>query len=316
MEQTEPRISVIIPVYNVEKYLARCLESVLNQTFTEFEIVAVVDGSPDSSVLIARSWAGRDSRIRVIEKPVNGGTMEARRTGYENARGEFVVFCDGDDTLPGDALEKMYSLVSQGRDIVFCGLRILRPDGSVKIMPRLRTADASEDLYLALLQQKMTWYLCGGIYRRTLFSEGKLETFGRQCVNEDYMMIIQLLQRTDKIAFYNEPVYDYHLQESSSSQGPQTLDKLHQELRANKWSCDYLCRLGIHPDKARWLYLRRVVKCMPRGFSRRQIFDSGLVDRDLVTLGNIYRYVGPKYVVKYLYWTIVRSLTPASRRPV
>lgn len=308
MTKDTPLISIVIPTYNVGRYLSRCLDSVTAQTLTDFEALVVNDCSTDDSAAIAREYSLRDPRIRLIDKPRNEGTMLARRSGYEAARGEFVVFCDGDDIMPSDALERLHALTADGTDIVLAGLRMISPDGEIKLKPRIRTdIRTRDDIYEALLRQRITWYMCAAIFRRTLF-ENELETFHKQCVNEDYMMLLQLLLLTERVKFVNEYVYDYLLQSNSITQGAPSEHKLHQELHANRWSCDFLCSHGIQPDLARWLYIRRIVKCLPRGYTRRQIFDSGLLDTELFTIANINRYVGPKYVFKYLYWSAVNGL--------
>lgn len=99
-----PKVSVIVPVYKVEKYLPECIESVLAQTFTDFELILVDDGSPDNSGKICDDYAARDPRIRVFHKE-NGGVTSARRLGVENAKGEWVMFVDSDDKLFPHALD-------------------------------------------------------------------------------------------------------------------------------------------------------------------------------------------------------------------
>lgn len=307
MTKDTPLISIVIPTYNVGRYLSRCLDSVTAQTLTDFEALVVNDCSTDDSAAIAREYSLRDPRIRLIDKPRNEGTMLARRSGYEAARGEFVVFCDGDDIMHPDCLEKLYALTTDGTDIAMAGVCMTDGD-KIKLKPRIRAdVRTRDDIYEALLRQRITWYMYAAIFRRSLF-DNDLETFYMQCVNEDYMMLLQLLLLTDRVKFVNEYVYDYMLQPGSITQGAPSERKLHQELHANRWSCDFLCSRGIQPDLARWLYIRRIVKCLPRGYTRRQIFDSGLLDTELFTIANINRYVGPKYVFKYLYWSAVNGL--------
>lgn len=101
-----PKVSVIIPVYNAEKYLRRCVDSILAQTFTDFELLLVDDGSKDASGAICDEYADRDNRVRVFHKE-NGGVSSARNLGLDNARGEWVTFCDADDEVTGTYLEDM-----------------------------------------------------------------------------------------------------------------------------------------------------------------------------------------------------------------
>ncbi len=116
--QNKPVISVIIPVYNVEKYLSRCLDSVLNQTFSDWEAICVDDGSPDNSAKILAKYARRDSRFRVIHKD-NGGLSDARNVGVAAARGDYVLFLDSDDFIHPQTLEITHNMaICHGADMV------------------------------------------------------------------------------------------------------------------------------------------------------------------------------------------------------
>lgn len=118
-----PTISVIVPVYNTEKYLSKCIDSILAQTYTDFELLLIDDGSPDRSGAICDEYAKRDTRIRVFHKP-NGGVSSARNMGLDNARGEWITFVDSDDTIVPNFLNvffsnnKYYDLYIQGYCIV------------------------------------------------------------------------------------------------------------------------------------------------------------------------------------------------------
>ncbi len=102
------KCSIVVPCYNVERYLSQCIESLCKQTLTDIEIILVDDGSPDDSGKICDGWAERDSRIKVIHKP-NGGVSAARNDGMAIANGEYIIFCDSDDWLPENALETLYN---------------------------------------------------------------------------------------------------------------------------------------------------------------------------------------------------------------
>ncbi|MBQ6543175.1 MAG: glycosyltransferase family 2 protein, partial [Clostridia bacterium] len=107
-----PLISVIVPVYKVEKYLPRCLDSILSQSFTDFELLLVDDGSPDSCPEICDEYARRDRRISVIHKE-NGGLSSARNAALERATGKYVSFVDSDDYITADALQTLYSALTE-----------------------------------------------------------------------------------------------------------------------------------------------------------------------------------------------------------
>ncbi|MBQ6848087.1 MAG: glycosyltransferase [Clostridia bacterium] len=117
-----PKISVIVPVYKVEKYLDKCVDSIINQTFTDIEILLVDDGSPDICGKMCDDWVKKDSRIKVIHKE-NGGLSDARNAGFEASVGEYVIFIDSDDFIEYNMLEVLYTLVTEhSADISVCGI--------------------------------------------------------------------------------------------------------------------------------------------------------------------------------------------------
>lgn len=116
MEVASPQISIIIPIYNAEKTLNRCLDSIKQQIFNDFEVLLIDDGSKDSSLTICKSYASKDSRFRVFEKE-NGGASSARNIGLNNAKGEYIAFCDSDDYVEPDWLIQFINGMSHA-DIV------------------------------------------------------------------------------------------------------------------------------------------------------------------------------------------------------
>ena len=122
-------LSVVIPVYNVEKYLQQCVDSIINQLTDECEIILVDDGSPDGSGEICDRYANKDSRINVIHQQ-NGGLAAARNTGLDYARGEYVAFVDSDDYLDGHCIAKILSWISSGgADVCFMRAMKVFPNG-------------------------------------------------------------------------------------------------------------------------------------------------------------------------------------------
>lgn len=118
-----PILSIIVPVYNVENYLRQCIESILKQTFTDFELILVNDGSPDSSPVICDEYAKKDSRIKVLHKE-NGGLISARKAGLEVANGQYIGFVDSDDWIEPNMYEEFYTAMATGVDIAICGFYI------------------------------------------------------------------------------------------------------------------------------------------------------------------------------------------------
>lgn len=128
---SSPKISVIVPVYNLEKYLEHTLDMLLNQTYKNLEIILVDDGSSDKSPEICDRFAAQNNNIIVIHQK-NSGVSAARNAGIAAATGEYIGFCDGDDYIDNDIYEFLYNIaVSDNADIAICGVRIIQPNGSV-----------------------------------------------------------------------------------------------------------------------------------------------------------------------------------------
>ena len=124
-------VSVVLPIYNVEKYLNRCIESVVRQTYKKIEIILVDDGSPDGCPQKCDDWAKRDGRIKVVHKK-NAGLGYARNTGIENASGEYICFFDSDDYIADDTIEKAYEAVKkENADIGIFGFSTVDKNGNV-----------------------------------------------------------------------------------------------------------------------------------------------------------------------------------------
>ena len=116
-----PLISIIVPVYNVEKYIHRCIDSIIAQTFTDFECILIDDGSPDNSSVICDEYAEKDSRIKVVHNEKNIGSSVSRKIGLDKSCGEYILFIDADDYVEPDMLEKIYTkAVSENYDMVYC----------------------------------------------------------------------------------------------------------------------------------------------------------------------------------------------------
>lgn len=116
-----PKVSIIVPIYNVEQYLSKCLDSLVNQTLKDIEIICVIDNSPDNSIEICKKFQANDDRIIIIDKPVNEGLGLTRNVGIEEAKGEYVAFCDSDDFVDIHMYEKLYDFAQEyDLDVAYC----------------------------------------------------------------------------------------------------------------------------------------------------------------------------------------------------
>ena len=203
-----PKISIIVPVYNVEEYIHRCIDSILAQTFTDFELILVNDGSPDQCGKICDEYAENDSRIKVIHKK-NGGLSDARNAGLEIAQGEYIGFVDSDDFIESDMYEKLYNACI---DNDVCLSMCARYDVYQNKKTSLFTLDAEElwtsDLAIGkfLMWDTIDSSACDKLIKRSLFNNIRFP-IGRY--NEDIYIIPRIIHHSGKIVHIGEPKYNY-----------------------------------------------------------------------------------------------------------
>lgn len=210
-------ISVIIPVYNSEKYLADCLDHILAQTYRDLELICIDDGSADQSAAILDRYAQSDSRIRVVHQ-TNSGVSAARNTGLDLARGDFITFVDSDDTLDADMYAHLLDLMnSHSADIAHCGYRKVFPDGSSKDVGGtdvLLVQDPMEAANCLLRGQYFTGGLWNKLYRAGLFENVRFDAELK--MNEDVLLNAALFKKAGKIVFHDVPLYHYYERTGSS----------------------------------------------------------------------------------------------------
>lgn len=226
------RFSVIVPIYNVEEYLSQCIESVLRQTFSDFELILVDDGSPDNSIGICNEYAQADSRVRVVRRK-NGGLSAARNTGIQNARGDYLVFLDSDDYwINKNGLELIDRVLSRKNvEAVFWLYRKVRDrynefaDG----IPDDFSAEYTDSTGLIPYIRGKRLAACAWdlAVSRTLFENGTLD-FEEGVYSEDVEWISRLIRSVGNYAFTNFVFNAYRLRDDSitKSIGEKNLDDL------------------------------------------------------------------------------------------
>ena len=231
-----PRLSVIVPFYNVEKYLAECLDSILAQDFRDIEVLLVDDGSPDGSRRIAERYVARDQRVRLLTRP-NGGLGAARNTGVRAARGSYLTFVVSDDRLPAGALRVLMAQASRsGSEIVmgaverFDSRRRWRPTWLPAVHTHPRTA-VTLDEFLPLLRNLYTW---NKVFRRDFWERQGL-WFREGVAYEDQPIITQLFARATSIDVIPDVVYEYRARDDKSSISQQTASLKDLRARIEAW---------------------------------------------------------------------------------
>ncbi len=214
-----PLVSVIVPVYNVEKYLYQCLESIVIQTYSNIEVIVVNDGSPDNSDLIIKEFSSKDSRIKLINQK-NAGLSAARNAGIKDATGEYIMFVDSDDWIESSMVEELLSKV-KGVDLVVCSYNRMYTS---KSNPRVLNVEG--ELNGTIFQRKLV-----GLYGSELKDPSQVDAFSIACAKlyktdiikkeliqfvstkkigtEDLLFNIQYSNQISRCYIYNEPLYNY-----------------------------------------------------------------------------------------------------------
>lgn len=214
----EELISIIIPVYNVNQYLVKCLESIVNQTYTNLQIVLVDDGSTDSSGRICDDYAKQDSRIKVIHK-INGGLSDARNTGINIANGDYITFVDSDDYVCNEYIETLFNLLKDyDADVAIGSFQYVNSNqysNNQEENNESNTAylwNAETTLRNMLLQQKITTSACVVLSKRTLWTDVR---FPAGKLFEDMGTSYKIYAKAKRVVYTDKVLYFYFIREGS-----------------------------------------------------------------------------------------------------
>ena len=221
-----PSISVIVPVYQAEKFLHRCLDSVARQTFSDWELILVDDGSTDGSAALCDHFAAKDNRVRVFHRKKNQGVSEARNLGINEAKGDYIAFLDADDCYEFQALETLWNLREQsGADAAACGLTYLWPGGKQSVQAQLPAgvyggAEIREKLVLPLTGDRLTQPVFNGysvcyLFSTELIRKNHIALDGPYL--EDELFVLEYFCNARTLAVTDQPLYRYFLHGESAT---------------------------------------------------------------------------------------------------
>ncbi|EGO8248310.1 glycosyltransferase, partial [Enterococcus faecalis] len=210
-----PKISIIVPVYNVEKYLEKCVRSILAQTFTDFELILVDDGSPDSSGAMCDQFAEQDQRVKVIHKE-NGGLSDARNAGIEIATGEYLGFVDSDDYIADDMYELLYTnIVKEDADLSICGIYdVYEGKEPVEKQQQYIVLDKVAAMKMILEAKVVSVHAVNKLYKKEIFEDIRYPV---GMITEDGAVILSILEHTEKIVIDTQQKYYYFHRANSIS---------------------------------------------------------------------------------------------------
>lgn len=249
------RISVIVPVFNLEKYIGRCLDSLVAQTYTDIEILVIDDGSQDNSFQIIREYERKYGNIKCI-KQKNSGVVAARLSGIAQATGNYIGFVDGDDYVEPDMYELLISNMQKYKaDISHCGYQMIFPDGRRKYF-----YNTGEEIWQNNIQGQID-LLCGEkiepglvnkLYKRELFDQLEIDRSIK--INEDLLMNYYLFQKANSSIFYDVCKYHYIIRNSSASRQDININKIKDPIKVKKLIMD-TCREPQIKSIAEKMYL-------------------------------------------------------------
>ena len=271
----KPLISIIVPVYNVETYLAKCVDSILAQTYTNLEIFLVNDGSSDCCGKLCDEYAKEDKRIKVIHKK-NGGLSDARNVAIDVTTGEFITFIDSDDYVTDDYIMTLYSLIEKYECKVSIALYNTFVEGS---KPKVVNRDYREDCQTNIkaieemfYQEKYDTASWAKLYHSSLFATGI--RYPKGIVYEDLSTTYLLIFQSDKVAFCNRRIYNYLLRRDSIEGSSFSSKKMDSALKVCELMESHLDILGkvMQAYQCRMMsFFFHLLLKMPDGYEQRNM---------------------------------------------
>ncbi|WP_413307033.1 glycosyltransferase [Bacillus sp. 1P10SD] len=246
-----PKISIIVPVYNVESYIHACIDSILDQSFTDFELILVDDGSSDRSGFICDDFSEKDNRIIVIHKE-NGGQSSARNRGIDAAKGDYIGFIDSDDWIHRDMYKILYSYaIEKDAEITACNLMQYDKNSESHLYSNNTTNqlfDKTSAMHELYLNERLTFSPCNKLYKKEIIQGLR---FKEGYILEDMDFAYKIIHQANKIYYTGQALYNYRFNEKSTMRKAFSKKRLDEfEVRRDM----YLFYLNNYPDIANELY--------------------------------------------------------------
>lgn len=307
-------VSVIVPVYQAEKYISQCLQSILNQTYREIEVILVDDGSKDHSLKICNTFAQKDDRVKVLHQE-NQGVSAARNRGLNEARGDYILFVDSDDTIENTMIEYMIAKAEEGcYDIVICGFDHVYIDRIETKIPKLKEGSYNRNYIYAnfweFYREGILHNIGTKLYSRRLLNDNHICFDEKRTVLEDIQFCMDAIKCTDSIYICPHNFYKYMMQTNQNS-----IQKTYRKnfyLNLQQFFC-FIESLGIEKSKDFYLtYMDAILLTLMNEFydDRKNVKNIIIEYKDICNLNYVKeasRYIIRKDVrfSKFLFYQVI-----------
>jgi glycosyltransferase involved in cell wall biosynthesis len=299
------KVSVIVPVYNVEPYLRRCLDSLVNQTLKDIEIICINDSSSDNSLVILKRYAKKDNRIKIIDFEKNQGVSVARNTGMEAAQGEYIGFCDPDDYVDLDFYEKLYALAkNKNADIAKTARKKIDISSNTEIIEILNPQILKHKSYF-------TYQFTTAIYRNDMLKKHGVKFPIRIIVSQDVCFLIHAVIVAKNVYVLNNTFYHYVRRDNSANSTIYSSKKMHSVLKS---MCLILNRINKAIEKDKYyvylyaLFFRNLLLLLTRNLEERNV---KRVARVAIKYFHKYKFSKKLNLYKIFDKSIYKSITTA-----
>lgn len=308
--KTSPLISVIVPLYNTEKYIAECIKSIISQTYTNLDILVINDASTDNGRTIVCQFQEQDSRIRIIDLKENGGITNARNTGLDNANGEFIAWCDSDDIYHHSFINTMYDILCKTEaDFVECQC-VSGQDFNPQLFDNIKIDNIEyaigekDDFLKRFASHQLQTSLWSKLFKKEVFSDFR---FPSNRLYEENLFYFHYYPVLKKAAYITAPLYFYRSRAGSIMKTLRERE-LQQELQL---SCDFLRFADSLPGRYKNAFRAKTLKLLLNIWQRSVTADIPIVKkcRWRKKISDIINTIGPYYTSEFISnkeWTLLK----------
>ena len=284
-------ISIVIPIYNSEKFIHRCLDSIISQTFKNWECILIDDGSQDDSGYICDEYAKKDKRFKVIHQK-NAGSASARNVGLQNSYAKYTAFVDSDDYIENNYLEKLYyTIETNDTDLIICGY-VKQQVGKKEKITQTSGLKNAESVFEDFLSGQIKGYLWNKLFKNEIIELHSIKFCEGHNLWEDNLFVLQYLHKSNKIYFISDCIYNYNREIHNNLSRSLTSKKFDDVIFSLNYIYDFLVKNHIY-IKYKNLFLYRCVNSkiiMLRNLSKwDRVYDTIFTGEEIEYMKNDYR---------------------------